>query len=77
MNFKKVKIVDYSTGPRGGCYDLNIDGQIAEYDFTLNKTYFRIGNSGKYLGIIPLKLEMNVSNPKETLERFFKFLLLK
>lgn len=87
MEFKEVKIISiYQTRrlmtidyDKVICVDLNVDGRDAQYDinsFSKNETVFRFRHSDKYLRL-PIKLPMNYDNPKETLDRFFKLLMLQ
>ena len=80
MEYKKVKIVHGSVDVKGNffCNDLNIDGTDAEYDINVirNTTTFKMGYSGHSL-VLKRALMLNEKNPKETLDRFFKLLLLQ
>jgi len=78
MKYESVSVIFRSGSDR--YHVLVVDGEDAEYDIIPEgnggwRTRFRFWNS-KVSYYIPIKLELNRANPKETLDRFFKLLLL-
>jgi hypothetical protein len=75
MNYKEVKILSQSIS--GNCNNLLIDGSPFNYDIIYGRRqtilYNKIDHS--YLSI-NIDLILNVENPKETIDKFFKLLLL-
>jgi hypothetical protein len=80
MEYKEVRIAHTSASPNEEfiCIDLYVDNIDSEYDIDKmeNKTRFRIGNKGEYFCLNTVLL-MNINEPKETLCRFFKLLMLQ
>lgn len=76
MFYKEIVIISSSCKDEYRFFDLLIDGNPAEYDSNGKRTFFRMGNVGERAMMIKKSLPMNEQNPKETLDRFFKLLML-
>jgi hypothetical protein len=75
IEYKEVKIVDQA----GRCADILIDGEAYRYDIVHSQTFLEnkeYGLSGVHF-VLPRILPLNVENPKETIDRFFKLLILQ
>jgi hypothetical protein len=76
MNYKEIQIIQSSAS--GDNNDLLIDGIRYNYDYTIScrgTLLWRI-QDGQYYRL-NCQLPLNKENPKETLDQFFKLLILQ
>jgi hypothetical protein len=73
MIYKEVKCI-YGSGPYN---DISVDGQSAVYDVLVGSNCTRFYLIGGSWMVLKTRLPLNKNNPKETLDKFFKLLLLQ